>query len=58
MRERDELRSVRGFLSKGAVEKENRDLRQRVKQYQSIMEQHGLSHMLGGRHVKEKVHDK
>lgn len=27
MRERDELRSVRGFLSMGALEKENRDLR-------------------------------
>lgn len=49
MRERDELRSVRGFLSMGALEKENRDLRQRVKQYQSIMEQHGLSHLFGKR---------
>lgn len=46
MRERDELRSVRSFLSAGALEKENRDLRQRVKQYQSIIEQHGLSHLL------------
>ena len=47
MRERDELKSVRGFLSVGALERENRDLRQRVKQYQSIMEQHGLSHLFG-----------
>ena len=49
MRERDELRSVRGFLSVGALERENRDLRQRVKQYQSILEQHGLSHLFGKR---------
>lgn len=49
MRERDELRSVRGFLSVGTIEKENRDLRQRVKQYQSVMEQHGLSHLSGKR---------
>ena len=47
MRERDQLRSVLGFLSAGALEKENRDLRQRVKQYQSIIEQHGLSHLFG-----------
>lgn len=58
MQERDEQRSVRGFLSIGALEKENRDLRQRVKQYQSILEQHGLSHLLGGRQAKEKAHDR
>ncbi len=59
MRERNELRSVRGFLSMGVLEKENRDLRQRVKQYQSILEQHRLFHLFGKRkdqRQSNKVH--
>ena len=35
------------FLSMGRWKKENRDLRQRVKQYQSILEQHDLAHLFG-----------
>lgn len=53
MQEPDELRSVQGFLSKGALEKENRDLRQRVKQYQSILEPHGLPHLYGKKKEKD-----
>lgn len=45
----DQYRSVRGQLSVGALKQENAELRQSNGLYKSIIEQHGLGHLLGKR---------
>mgnify|MGYP002407390570 FL=1 len=45
----DQYRSVRGQLSVGALKQENEELRKNNGQYKSIIEQHGLGHLLGKR---------
>lgn len=43
----DQYRSVRGQLSVGALKQENEELRKSNGLYKSIIEQHGLGHLLG-----------
>lgn len=42
----DEYRSIRGQLSAGALKQENEKLRKNNGLYKSIIEQHGLGHLL------------
>lgn len=43
----DEYRSVRGQLDKGKLQSENVELRNQNNMFKSIIEQHGLGHLLG-----------
>ena len=43
----DEYHSIRGQLDKGKLQSENAELRQSNSLYKSIIEQHGLGHLLG-----------
>lgn len=43
----DQYRSVRGQLSAGVLKQENEELRKSNGLYKSIIEQHGLGHLLG-----------
>jgi len=43
----DEYRSVRGQFTVGSLQQENKELKQRNSFYKSIIEQHGLAHLLG-----------
>jgi len=45
----DQYRSVRGQLDKGKLQLENAELRQSNSFYKSVIEQHGLRHLLGGK---------
>jgi len=53
-KELDEYRSVRGQLNQGKLKLENTELRQQNGFMKSLIEQHGLSHFLGGRKDKRK----
>jgi len=46
-RQLDQYRSVRGQLTIGSLQQENKELKQRNSFYKSIIEQHGLAHLLG-----------
>lgn len=46
-RQIDQYRSVRGQLNMGGLQQENKELKQRNSFYKSIIEQHGLAHLLG-----------
>ncbi|MDL2259179.1 plasmid recombination protein, partial [Eubacteriales bacterium OttesenSCG-928-K08] len=52
-RQLDQYRSVRGRLSVGALKQENEEFRKSNGLYKSIIEQHGLGHLL----VKRKEHN-
>ena len=43
----DQYRSIRGQLTVGSLQQENKELKQRNGFYKSIIEQHGLAHLLG-----------
>lgn len=43
----DQYRSVRGQMATSTLKQENNDLRQSNGLYESIIEQHGLGHLLG-----------
>lgn len=45
MQELHELKSIRGRLNTATLEQENQVLRGEVKQYRSILEEHGLLHL-------------
>ena len=45
-KELDEYRSIRGQLNQGKLKQENTELRQQNSLFKSIIEQHGLSHLL------------
>jgi hypothetical protein len=53
-KELDEYRSVRGQLDHGKLKQENAELRQQNNSLKSVVEQHGLSHFLGGRKGQRK----
>lgn len=54
----DQYRSVRGQLSVGALKQENEELRKSNTLYKSIIEQHGLRHLLGrNRKIAHKNHE-
>lgn len=55
MRELDGYRSTRGQLQSFRLEKENKDLKQKNALYRNIIEKNGLSHLLAGRHDREKM---
>ena len=55
--ELDSYRSVKGQLKVGTLEKENGELRRRNTLYQSILETHGLTHLVGVRQEKQKSVD-
>jgi len=46
-KELDEYRSIRGQLNQGKLKQENAELRQQNSTFKSIIEQHGLGHLLG-----------
>ncbi|MDL2235994.1 plasmid recombination protein [Christensenellaceae bacterium OttesenSCG-928-L17] len=50
----DQYRSVRGQLSVGALKQENEELRKSNDLYKSIIEQHGLGHLLGKRKERSR----
>ena len=43
----DEYRSLRGQLDRGKLQSENVELRKQNNMFKSIIEQHGLGHLLG-----------
>lgn len=53
----DQYRSVRGQLNMGSLKQENEELKQRNGLYKSIIEQHGLSHLLGRNKEKRQTRD-
>lgn len=53
----DQYRSVRGQLSVGALKQENEELRKSNGLYKSIIEQHGLGHLLGKRKERGQRED-
>lgn len=53
----DQYRSVRGQLSVGALKQENEELRKSNSLYKSIIEQHGLGHLLGRNKNQRKERD-
>jgi len=53
----DQHRSVRGQLSIGDLKKENTELKQRNGFYKSIIEQHGLGHLLGIKKDQRQTRD-
>lgn len=55
VQELDGYRSTRGQLQSFRLEKENKDLKQKNSLYRNIIEKNGLSHLLAGRHDREKM---
>ena len=53
----DQYRSVRGQLNVGNVQKENAELKQHNSFYKSIIEQHGLAHLLGMKKEQRQTRD-
>ena len=53
-KELDEYRSIRGQLTQGKLKQENTELRQQNSFFKSVLEQHGLTHFLGGRKDQRK----
>lgn len=53
----DEYRSVRGQLDKGKLQQENMELRKQNSSYKSIIEQHGLGHLLGRKKDRRQERD-
>lgn len=53
----DQYRSVRGQLSTENLQQENKDLKQRNGLYKSIIEQHGLAHLLGRNKDQRQTRD-
>ena len=53
-KELDEYRSIRGQLNQGKLKQENTELRQQNRFFKSLIEQHGLSHFLGGKKDQQK----
>ncbi|WP_250227776.1 plasmid recombination protein [Anaeropeptidivorans aminofermentans] len=56
-RQLDQYRSVRGQLNVGSLQKENKELKQRNSFYKSIIEQHGLAHLLGRNKDQRQTRD-
>lgn len=56
-RQLDQYRSVRGQLDVGSLQKENKELKQRNSFYKSIIEQHGLAHLLGRNKDQRQTRD-
>ena len=53
-KELNEYHSIRGQLNQGKLKQENAELRQQNSFFKSLIEQHGLSHFLGGRKDQRK----
>lgn len=53
----DQYRSVRGQLSVGALKQENEELRQSNNLFKSIIEQHGLGHLLSRKRTQHQHRD-
>lgn len=53
----DEYRSIRGQLDRGKLQSENAELRQSNSLYKSIIEQHGLGHLLGRKKEQRQMLD-
>jgi len=53
----DQYRSIRGQLTVGSLQQENKDLKQRNSFYKSIIEQHGLAHLLGRNKDQRQTRD-
>lgn len=56
-RQLDQYRSVRGQLNVSGLQQENKELKQRNSLYQSIIEQHGLAHLLGRNKGQRQTRD-
>jgi len=56
-RQLDQYRSVRGQLNMGSLQQENKELKQRNSFYKSIIEQHGLAHLLGRNKDQQQTRD-
>ena len=55
--ELNKYRSVRSQLNIGSLKQENEELRQRNSFYKSVIERHGLSHLLGKRKEQHQARD-
>jgi len=53
----DEYRSIRGQLNQGKLKQENTELRRQNSSFKSIIEQHGLSHLLGNKKAQKQTRD-
>ena len=53
----DEYRSIRGQLDRGELQSENMELRKQNNLFKSIIEQHGLGHLLGGKKSQRQERD-
>lgn len=56
-RQLDEYRSVRGQLNSANLQRENQELKQHNSFYKSIIEQHGLAHLLGRNKDQRNMRD-
>lgn len=56
-RQLDKHRSIRGQLNMGSLQQENKELKQRNSFYKSIIEQHGLAHLLGQKKEQRQTRD-
>lgn len=56
-RQLDQHRSIRGQLSMGGLKLENEELKQRNSFYKSIIEQHGLAHLLSVKKEQRQTRD-
>lgn len=52
--ELNSYKSVRGQISMAAVQQENATLRKQNEQYQTVLREHGLSHLLGKKQEQQK----
>lgn len=53
----NQYRSVRGQLSTATLQQENKELKQHNSLYKSIIEQHGLGHLLGRKKEQRQTRD-
>jgi len=56
-RQLDQYRSIRGQLNTASLQQENNELKQRNSVYKSIIEQHGLAHLLGRNKDQRQTRD-
>ena len=56
-RQLDQYRSVRGQLNTATLQQENKELKQHNNFYKSIIEQHGLAHLLGRNKDQRQTRD-
>jgi len=56
-RQLDQYRSIRGQLTVGSLQQENKELKQHNSLYKSIIEQHGLAHLLGKKQMQRSSRD-